>query len=44
MVTRRQLWNRVETVRQSGVPVTNYGMAIAYTSGIFDRVTAMFGK
>ena len=44
MVTRRQLWNRVETVHQSGVPITNYGMAIAYTTGIFDRVTAMFGK
>jgi len=42
MVTRRQLWNRVEQVHRSGVPVTNYGMAIAYTTGIFDRVTAPF--
>ena len=42
MVTRRQLWNRVERVHRSGVPVTNYGMAIAYATGIFNRVTAPF--
>ena len=42
MVTRRQLWNRVETVHRNGIPVTNYGMAIAYATGIFDRVTAPF--
>ena len=42
MVTRRQLWNRVEAMHRNGVPVTNYGMAIAYATGIFDRVTAPF--
>ncbi len=44
MVTRRQLWNRVETLKEAGVPVSNYGMTLAYLTGIFDRVTSFFTK
>ena len=44
MVTRHQLWNRVETLKEAGVPVSNYGMTLAYLTGIFDRVTSFFTK
>ena len=37
MVTRRQLANRVRMVKNAGVKVTNYGMAIACVSGILKR-------
>ncbi len=37
MVTRRQLANRIRRVIAAGVPVTNYGMCIAYVTGIFQR-------
>ena len=42
MVTRRQLSNRIRRVISAGVPVTNYGMCIAYVTGIFHRATALF--
>lgn len=42
MVTRRQLVNRIRRVVAAGVPVTNYGMCIAYVTGIFHRATALF--
>ena len=37
MVTRRQLANRIRRVVAAGVPVTNYGMCIAFVTGIFQR-------
>ena len=42
MATRRQLLNRISAVTQAGVPVSNYGMAMAYMTGIFDRVIEIF--
>jgi predicted GTPase len=42
MITRRQLHNRLLPAIQAGVPVTNYGMAIAYVQGIYDRAIAPF--
>ena len=44
MVTEKQLANRVRQVVEAGVPVSNYGMAIAYMTGIFERITAMFRR
>jgi len=41
MVTRRQLINRLHPFIDAGIPVTNYGMTLAYTNGIFERATAM---
>ncbi len=38
MVTSKQLNNRVAKLINSGVNVTNYGIAIAYMNGIFNRV------
>jgi hypothetical protein len=42
MVTRKQLQSRLKPAIDANVPVTNYGLAIAYMHGIFERATAMF--
>jgi len=44
MLTKTQVINRLKPAIDAGVPVTNYGMAIAYCHGIFDRAMAPFGK
>jgi [FeFe] hydrogenase H-cluster maturation GTPase HydF len=44
MITRRQLINRLKPAVDAGIPVTNYGMAIAYIHGIFHRAVAPFVK
>ncbi|MEI6093559.1 MAG: [FeFe] hydrogenase H-cluster maturation GTPase HydF, partial [bacterium] len=36
MLTRKQILNRIKLAADSNIPITNYGMAIAYTHGIFD--------
>lgn len=42
MITNRQLASRLRSAIRKGVPVTNYGMTLAYCMGIYDRATAMF--
>ncbi len=42
MVTHRQLMNRLREPKKHNIPVTNYGMAIAYVHGIFHRATEPF--
>lgn len=37
MITRRQLYSRLLPAIEHGVPVTNYGMAISYMKGIYER-------
>lgn len=44
MITRKQLINRLKPAIDAGIPVTNYGMAIAYMHGIFERAVAPFVK
>jgi [FeFe] hydrogenase H-cluster maturation GTPase HydF len=44
MIKRRQLQNRLNAAIRAGVPVTNYGMAIAYVQGIYKRAIAPFVK
>jgi len=44
MITRKQIHNRLLPAIRAGVPVTNYGMAIAYVMGIYDRAVAPFVK
>jgi len=39
VATRKQILNKVKIVSGTGVPVTNYGMLIAYVNGIFEKVT-----
>lgn len=40
MITRKQLLNRLQPVIKQNIPLTNYGMLIAYLNGIFDRAVA----
>lgn len=42
VATRKQILSRLQVFTEAGVPVTNYGMAIAYINGIFNKVTGMF--
>lgn len=42
MITHRQLINRLRGAKQKNIPVTNYGMAIAYVHGIFHRAVEPF--
>jgi [FeFe] hydrogenase H-cluster maturation GTPase HydF len=44
MITRKQLHNRLQPAIKAGVPVTNYGMAIAYVQGIYNRAIEPFTK
>ncbi len=44
MITRKQLHNRLLPAIRAGIPVTNYGMAIAYVQGIYNRAIAPFVK
>lgn len=44
MITRKQLLNRLKAANDSKVAITNYGMAIAYVQGIYQRAVAPFLK
>jgi predicted GTPase len=44
MITRKQLHNRLRSAIMEGVPVTNYGMAIAFVQGVYNRAIAPFVK
>jgi [FeFe] hydrogenase H-cluster maturation GTPase HydF len=42
MITRKQIYNRLQSAIKAGVPVTNYGMAIAWVQGIYNRAISPF--
>ena len=42
MVTEKQLSNRIKQFTNQHIPVSNYGMTIAYLTGVFERTTRMF--
>ncbi|MBW6490607.1 MAG: [FeFe] hydrogenase H-cluster maturation GTPase HydF [Lentimicrobium sp.] len=42
MITRKQIVNRLKPAVDAGIPVTNYGMAIAWVHGIYNRAVAPF--
>ncbi|MBP7146204.1 MAG: [FeFe] hydrogenase H-cluster maturation GTPase HydF [Acidobacteria bacterium] len=42
MTNRREILSRIARCRGAGVPITNYGLAIAYSLGIFERALAPF--
>jgi [FeFe] hydrogenase H-cluster maturation GTPase HydF len=44
MITRKQIISRLKPAVDAGIPVTNYGMAIAYVHGIYNRAIAPFTK
>ena len=39
MFNRRYVLSRVEAARSQGVPITNYGVTLAYLVGILDKVS-----
>lgn len=39
---RREMMSRLHRCREAGVPMTNYGLTIAYSLGIFERALAPF--
>jgi len=41
MITKKQILNRLKPAVDAGIPITNYGMLIAYITGIFERATAL---
>jgi [FeFe] hydrogenase H-cluster maturation GTPase HydF len=42
VLNRRLMLTRIERCHAAGVPLTNYGLAIAYTHGIFERALRPF--
>ncbi len=42
MVTRKQLKERLRPAIENGIPISNYGMTLAYLNGIFDRAVQIF--
>lgn len=44
MSSRKQLQNRISLFIQAGIPVSNYGMALAFLNGIFERSILPFNQ
>ena len=42
MITSKQLLNRIQPAINANIPVTNYGMAIAYVNGVWKRSVELF--
>lgn len=42
MTNRREVLSRILRCRQAGVPVTNYGLVISYSLGVFERALEPF--
>lgn len=44
MINQKAMTNRIEFARDMGVPITNYGVVLAYASGILERAKEIFFK
>ncbi len=44
MITRKQLINRLKPFIENNIPITNYGMTLAYVNGMFERVISPLKK
>lgn len=44
MLTETEMKSRMEYVKKAGIPMTNYGTAIAYVNGILERATSPFSN
>ena len=42
MLNKKTMLNRIRLCREKGVPITNYGMVLAYGAGILDRAMEIF--
>lgn len=38
MFNRKYVISRLDAAKEQGIPMTNYGVAIAYLSGILDKI------
>lgn len=43
MATRKLIRNRIEEIKKTGRPVTNYGVIISYLNGVLERTIEPFG-
>ncbi len=44
MITRKQLYNRLKPAIDAKIPITNYGMTIAFVQGVYERAIKPFVK
>ena len=44
MLNKSAMLHRINTAKEFGVPIVNYGMLIAYVQGILDRALAPFPR
>ena len=44
MISDRQLSVRIDALCAAGIPVSNYGMALAWANGIFERAVGVFER
>ncbi len=44
MINKKTVQNRLEVFEEKGIPVTNYGVILAYLSGILERASGVFKK
>ncbi|EPZ59133.1 putative gTP-binding protein [[Clostridium] sordellii ATCC 9714] len=42
MVNRKSILNKIDICKEKNVPITNYGMVIAYFTGILNRAVNIF--
>ncbi len=42
MLNKKTMLNRISICEENGVPITNYGIVLAYLNGILDEATTMF--
>ena len=44
MLNEAEMKSRIKKAKEQGIPIVNYGMAIAYMNGILDRGTRIFNE
>ena len=44
MITKKQIRNKLKPAIENNIPITNYGMAISYCLGIYERAIKPFTK
>src|SRR3712207_3216090 len=44
MLTRKQMLNRIQVVKEQKIPITNYGIVLAYFAGILERSIEILKK
>ncbi len=44
MVNRREIMHRIQKAKQASIPITNYGILMAYLSGILKRIVVPFER